>query len=144
MVYISTVICKGLIVDYNFPCAFGKIYFCLSAFSFTVAIISVRNLNRFLHFSEGILCLFKREELKLNLRVDGAVSDIVLVDSLPVLGKNSKVIEVCMAVEVHWHFVETELQSRRGRKFCQLFFSQLDAINLILSVVVRIEYFLNV
>jgi hypothetical protein len=110
VVNITAIVCKRLVVDNYLSCSFCQIDFRFSAFSLTIAIISVGNFNRLLHFGQSVLCLFKGEEFKLNLRIDCAISNIILINSLPILVENSKVIKVCVAVEIHRHFVETQFE----------------------------------
>ena len=109
MVNVSTVVSKWLVVDNNFSASLTDVHFSLATLSLAVSEVSIGHLCvNFFDLVQRIFGFLQGEELELHLRADGAISDVVLVDSFPVLVEDAEVIKVCMSVEIHWHFVERE------------------------------------
>lgn len=107
MIDISTVISKWLVIDDHLPVSLRDINLSLAAFPLTIAEVSIRHFGvGLLHLVQRILGLLKREKLEFHLRADGSISDVVLVHSLSVLVEDAEVIEICVSVEIHGHFVE--------------------------------------
>lgn len=107
MVHIPAVISKRLVVDNHLPGSLTDIHLSLCALPLSITEVPIGHLRAaLLNLIERILGFLQREEFELHFGVDGAISDVVLVDSLPVLVEDAEVVEVGVPVEVHRHLVE--------------------------------------
>ena len=114
MVDICKIVRKGLLIDGNLAGPFGQEHFSLTALPLPVSVVLIDYLLLLFDALEGVLGCFEREELELELRVDGGISHVVPVDLLSVFGEDVEILEILMSVQVEGHLVEAHFQSGCG------------------------------
>ncbi len=144
MINISAIVSKWLIVNNHLSCSFCKVNFGFSTLSFSIAIVSIWYLIGLFHFLQSILRLFKGEEFELDFRIDCSIRYVVFVYSFPILIEYSKIVQVCMAIKVHWHLIKTELHRDWRWQFNELALFKFDTTNIFFFIMVWIKNFLDI
>lgn len=109
-----------------------------------MAIELVSHISNSFDLFESGLCLLQGKEFKLDLGVNGSISDTVFVYKFTIFVEDCELFEISVTIKVHRHLIETELQGCRGREFSYLLLVYFDLVDRLLIIFLRIEYLLHV
>lgn len=111
MIDVSKIVSKRLAVHNDFAVSLCYVDFCLSAFPLSEAVVSISNLSSLFDFFKSGLGFFQRKILEFHLGINSPISYTILINEFTVFIEDAELIKISMAIQVHWHLIQSQFQS---------------------------------